>query len=139
MSTLESLVRLHRWQVEERRRQLATLDTLAEKLRQELARLVEERAGEPAAAGGSFVARHVFPSTARREIERQSTLERSLAETEAQRAPAREAFIEALQELKRYEVAIAHRERMRMGAAHRRERVEAGVAVFETFRRASGR
>jgi flagellar FliJ protein len=43
-STLDSLIRLHRWQVDERRRQLAELEGLAEKLRQEMLRLAEERA-----------------------------------------------------------------------------------------------
>jgi flagellar FliJ protein len=139
MSTLDSLIRLHRWQVDERRRQVAELDALAEKLRQELARLAEERTSEQAAAGASFLARHVYPGYLRRAMERQKTLEQSLAETETQTLAAREALAEAFQELKRYEVAQANRERLRITAAARRERLETDAIAIQTFRRANGR
>jgi flagellar export protein FliJ len=139
MSTLDSLIRLHRWQVDERRRQLAELEALALKLRQELARLAEEHTNEQAAAGTSFLARHVYPGYLRRAMERQKTLEQSLAETEAQTLAAREALAEAFQELKRYEVAQASRERLRISAAARRERLETDAIAIETFRRANGR
>jgi flagellar FliJ protein len=139
MSTLESLIRLHRWQVDERRRQVAELEGLSEKLRQEMARLEEERAVEQTAAGASFLARHVYPGYIRRALDRQKTLERSLAETEAQIAQARDALAEAFQELKRYEVASANRDRLRMTAAARRERLETDAIAIANFRRAGGR
>jgi flagellar protein FliJ len=72
-------------------------------------------------------------------MERQKTLEQSLAETEAQTLAAREALAEAFQELKRYEVAQASRERLRISAAARRERLETDAVAIETFRRANGR
>src|SRR5215469_16341579 len=111
--TLDSLIRLHRWQVDERQRQVTELETLAAKLREELARLAEEGAGEPAATGGNLVTRHVYPGTIRRSLHRQTTLEKSLAETEAQTTQARDALAEAVHALKRYEVADAARERLR--------------------------
>jgi flagellar export protein FliJ len=138
MSTLDSLIRLHRWQVDERRRQVAELEGLAEKLRQELARLAEEQAAEQTAAGASFLARHVYPGYIRRALDRQKTLEQSLAETEAQTAQARDALAEAFQELKRYEIAHASRERLRLNAATRRERIETDAIAIENFRRAKG-
>ena len=139
MSTLDTLIRLHRWQVDERRRNVAELEGLAEKLRQELARLAEERTIEQTAAGASFLARHVYPGYIRRSLDRQKTLEQSLAETEAQTAQARDALAEAFQELKRYEIAAASRERLRVAAAARRERLETDAIAIENFRRASGR
>ena len=139
MSTLDTLIRLHRWQVDERRRNVAELEGLAEKLRQELARLAEERTIEQTAAGASFLARHVYPGYIRRSLDRQKTLEQSLAETEAQTAQARDALAEAFQELKRYEIAAASRERLRVAAAARRERLETDAVAIENFRRASGR
>jgi len=139
MSTLESLIRLHRWQVDERRRQVAELEGLAEKLRQEMARLAQERAAEQTAAGASFLARHVYPGYIRHALERQKTLEQSLAATEARIAQARDALAEAFQELKRYEVAAASRERLRISAAARRERLETDAIAIENYRRASRR
>jgi flagellar FliJ protein len=133
--TLETLIRLHRWQVDERRRHVAELEGLAEKLRQELVRLAEERAVEQATAGANLLARHVFPGYIRRSLDRQKTLEQSLAETEQQIAQARDALAEAFQELKRYEIAHANRERLRMNAAARRERIETDAIAIENFRR----
>ncbi len=139
MSTLDSLIRLHRWQVDERRRQVAELEALSARLRGELVRLAEERAREQSAAGASFLAQHVYPGYIRRALERQKTLERSLAEAEAQILQARDALAEAFQELKRYEIAAANRERLRMNAAARRERLETDAIAIENFRRAGGR
>ena len=133
--TLETLIRLHRWQVDERRRQVAELEALAEKLRQELVKLAEERARESEAAGANLLTRHVYPGYIRRALQRQKTLEQSLAETEQQIAEARDALAEAFQELKRYEIAQANRERLRMNAAARRERLETDAIAIENFRR----
>ena len=138
-STLDSLIRLHRWQVDERRRQLAELEGLAEKLRQEMVRLAEERAAEQTAASASFLARHVYPGYIRRALERQKTLEQSLAEADVQIVQARDALADSFQELKRYEVAAANRERLRMNAAARRERIETDAIAIENYRHANGR
>jgi flagellar FliJ protein len=138
-STLDSLIRLHRWQVDERRRQLAELEGLAEKLRQEMVRLAEERTAEQTAASASFLARHVYPGYIRRALERQKTLEQSLAEADVQIVQARDALADSFQELKRYEIAAANRERLRMNAAARRERIETDAIAIENYRRANGR
>ena len=62
-----------------------------------------------------------------------------MAETEAQILQARDALAEAFRELNRYEMALANRERLRMTAAPRRERIETAPIAIETLRRASGR
>ncbi len=60
MSALDSLVRLHRWQLDERRRRLADLDQLAAKLNDDIIRLAEEEAREQAAASASLEAARVL-------------------------------------------------------------------------------
>ena len=136
--TLDTLIRLHRWQVDERRRQVADLEGFAEKLRQELVKLADERATESQTAGTNLLTRHVYPGYIRRALQRQKTLEQSLAETEQQIVTARDVLAEAFQQLKRYEVAQANRERLRMNAAARRERLEADAIAIENFRRRAG-
>src|SRR5215208_2439477 len=62
MSMVENLLRLHRWQLEERRRYLGELESLAERLRVDAVRLTDNDAGaerlDPprprAPAGGAF-------------------------------------------------------------------------------------
>lgn len=118
MSALEGLVRLHRWQLDECRRQLADLDLLAQKLREEQRRLTEEQTAEQAAAAASPEAATAYGSFARGLIERRQKIEQSIASVEQRIAAAREALAETYQEVKRYEIAIANR------ATQRRKRVE---------------
>jgi flagellar protein FliJ len=89
LNAIDGQVRLHRWQLDERRRQLADLDQLALKLRREAERL---RDGE------------TRPTDERRE-----RIGESLASVEQQITLAREALAAAYQEMKRYEVAAANR------------------------------
>lgn len=138
MSTLDSLIRIHRWQLDERRRQLAELEVLSERVRQDLLRLAEERKLEEAAANASFEAQHGFPGYIRGALDRRATLERSLAEVEDQISRARDALAEAFQEMKRYEIASANRDRHRRQQADRRERIELDAVALENFRRRTG-
>ncbi len=106
MNAIDGLVRLHRWQLDERRRQLADLDQLSLKLRREAERLCD--------------------GPARPADERRERIGESLASVEQQIIVVREALAEAYQELKRYEVAAASRlmqpkrrlERARQEATH---------------------
>lgn len=138
MSTMESLIRLHRWQVDERRRHLAELDGLAERLRHALERLGEEQQSEAAAAADSMEAKFGYAGYIRQVMERRRTLEQSLADVEAQIVQARDALAQAFEEMKRYETAAANRERLRLQRAARREGNELDALAIENFRRRSG-
>jgi flagellar export protein FliJ len=135
---LESLIRLHRWRLDERRRQLAELEGFAERLRQDRRRLEAELADEQAAAGRSFEGQLAYPGYLRRVRERRTILDRSLAETEAQIAAAREALGEAFQELKRHEIAQASRDFHQRQQLVRRERIELDALAIENHRRRTG-
>ena len=102
MNAIDGQIRLHRWQLDERRRQLADLDQLALKLRREAERLCQEKAR---------------PGDNRRQ-----RIGASLASVEQQRALAREALAATYQEMKRYEVAAANAHRL-MQPQRRVERV----------------
>ena len=138
MSTLESLIRIHRWQLDERRRQLAELEVLAERVRQDLLRLAEERRLEEAAANATFEASHAFPGYLRGALDRRATLERSLVEVGEQIVRTRDELADAFQEMKRYEIASANRERHRQHQADRRERIELDGIALENYRRRTG-
>lgn len=121
MSTLESLIRLHRFQLDERRRQLADLDQLAAKLRQELERLEIEQKVEQTIAAQSFEAAQGYGAYARNLIERRQRLTHSLAEVEQQILQAREELAEAFQEVKRYEITADNRARQQRQKLARRQ------------------
>lgn len=138
MSTLDSLIRLHRWKLDERRRQLAELETFAESLRQDRQRLDEEHAREQQVAAQSLEGQFAYPGYLSYARERQNTLERSLAETNEQIARSREALADAFQELKRHEIAAASREYQQRQQRARRERIELDAVAIENYRRRSG-
>ncbi len=117
MTAIDSLIRLHRWQLDERRRQLAELETLAEKLRGEEMRLLAEQSGEQDAASSSTEAASAYGAYAAHVIEKRRKIAQSLASVEQQVALAREALSDSYREVKRYEIAAATR------AAQQRKRV----------------
>jgi flagellar protein FliJ len=135
MSALESLIRLHRWHLDERRRDLATLETLAEKLREERHKLDAEGKREQAVAGSSAEAALGYAGYARSLIDRRRKLEQSQTEVAEQIVRAREALAEAFQEMKRYEIAAANRQRQQeQREAKRQQRVMDDLGA-ESFRR----
>ena len=109
MSTLDSLIRLHRWQLDEQRRRVAELEALAAKLRGDVQRLDAEQTSEQEFAGRSPEASFGYGSYASALIERRRKLHQSLVDAEKQINAAREALAEAFQEAKRYEIAAAKR------------------------------
>ncbi len=109
MSTLDSLIRLHRWQLDEQRRQVAEFEALGDRLRMELHRLDDEELDEQQVAVDSHEASFAYSGYARTLIDRRDRLAKSLADTEQQTLRAREALESAFQEVKRYETAAANR------------------------------
>jgi len=60
MSTLDTLIRLNRWKLDERRRQLGELERLFERLGSEAVRLEEELTREQRIAGASLEAGYAY-------------------------------------------------------------------------------
>ncbi len=100
MSILENRLSLGRLQCEERRRYVAELDSLAQRLRADAWRLRAEI--ERAIAAGN-------PVFAGPLLDRHNKLARSIAAIDARIAEAGDALAAAERELKRYELARAQR------------------------------
>jgi flagellar protein FliJ len=139
MSTLDSLIRLHRWQVDERRRRVAELEELAEKLREDLRRLEAEQASEQEIAQRMPEVTSSYGSYAGALIERRRKLNQSLTDTEQQTAKAREVLAEAYQEAKRYEIAAARRVLNQRQQADRLEQHDMDELAIDIHRRTHSR
>lgn len=135
MSALESLIRLHRWQIDERKRHLADLEALAAKLREEQRRLALEEEREQAAASASPEGAYAYAGYAHGLIERRRKLVQSLAEIDGQVAKAREALAEAFQEVKRYEITAATRLRQQQLREQKRQQRTLDELGVDTYRR----
>jgi flagellar FliJ protein len=139
VSALDSLVRLHRWQLDEQRRQLAELEGLAGRLRAEAERLAAEQVREQATAARSIEAGSAYGGYARRLIERRDKLAQSLAAVEQEIVAARDAVNNAFQEMKRYETAAANRAAQRQRRLARAEQRVLDEIGLEMFRRGARR
>ena len=109
MSVLDNRLRHHRWELDERRRFLAELETLAARLRRDAQRLHWEIEQETGAARIEQKPGVVYPIFVQPLLERRKKLEGSIVEIEAQIAEARETVATAEQEVSLCEAAWTHR------------------------------
>jgi flagellar FliJ protein len=115
MKSRESLIRLKRFQVEEKRRRIsqiemmvAEFDRMASDLDREI-RIEEERAGI------SDPTHYAYPTYAQAALQRRENLRRSAGELRGQLDEARADFDEEFEELRKFEM-LDDRERSEQGA-----------------------
>ena len=135
MRALKGLIRVHKWQLDERRQQLAQLERLEERLRNELAKLDEEAAREEAVAAGNPEAARAWASYAEALRARRQTYENSLADVAGQLVLAREALAESFQEVKRYEIAAAARQKRERTVVEQRLQIQQDEIALQIYRR----
>ena len=124
MTAFGSLVRVHSWALNEKRQKLADLEYLADKMRQDLARLEAELNDEQRAAAGSIEGTIAFPAFVAAALERRKKLRESIADLGLAIDVARAEVREAFQEVKKYELARDNDERREREKAARREQNE---------------
>ncbi len=138
MSDLRTLIRLHRWQLDEKRRVLADLQGLVDRLGAEAQRLADELAHEAEIARGSATPPLGFANYSRTMRQRQDRLAQSIQQVEQQIATATEEITTAFQELKKYEQVQADRlERSKLRARKTEEATLDEVAITGHRRRAA--
>ena len=103
MRSLDSLVRLHRWKVDELRRETATLERLAADLAAQADALAAEVAHEQEVAAADQAVGLAYGPYAAVAVERRRRIESSRAEVAARIATLRETLRSAFIELKRHE------------------------------------
>jgi chromosome segregation ATPase len=106
--SVAATVRMHKWRLEERTRVVDELERLREKLIAASTQL-ESELGDPG-RGRPALANQGYAQAVGQRRER---IAKSLADVEAQMDQARKDVAEAFDELKKYEAALANRERMR--------------------------
>ncbi|HLI21139.1 MAG TPA: flagellar FliJ family protein [Stellaceae bacterium] len=135
MSSLDTLIKLHRWQLDEQRRKVAEFESLAAKLRGELQRLDEEEVSEQQVAEDSHEANYAYSGYARGLIDRRNKLMKSVEETEQQIVQARAELADAFAEVKRYEIAAANRLLAKHRGLERLRQQELDEVAVDGFRR----
>ena len=130
MKGIVALIRLHRWQLEQKRLILAELERLQANLFHQADQLEEELGHEQYIAAHSEEALFVYAGYARAFILRRDTLAESIADVEGQISEAHQAVTEAFQEVKRYEIAEEqHEERRAVEVARRDQAILDEIAL----------
>ena len=118
MKSRDALIRLKRFEVEERRRKVADIETMIGDFNHMAADLDRQIAIEQERAGISDVNHYAYPTFAKAALQRRNNLAVSAADLEAKLAAARGELDEASEELKKIELLEERdAERMRLEQA----------------------
>lgn len=132
---LKGLIRLHKWEVDEKRRKLGELLRLLDNLEAQARALEEEVVREQRAANDSpNEAGFLYGGYAETVIDRRDRLRDSIAKMEDSIAEAREDLRVAYVELKKFEVAQETRERREAREAARREQATLDEVGLQGYR-----
>lgn len=138
MKGIAAMVRVHKWKLEERSRVLQELERLRQKLQQAAAQLEAELVAEQHQARGGGPGAYTYGGYAQAVIQRREHIAKSLAEVAAETEQARKEVAAAFQELKKYELALANREKQKKQKEDKAERTTLDELGIETHRRKGG-
>ncbi len=141
MKDLKSLIRLQKFLLDEKRRSLQEMESLRVHFDTALARLEAEVRAETRTVETSPEMAFAFADYAASARERRLKLIDSIDESERQIERARDAVNEAFQELKKYQITQANRQRMAAQRAARLEQAnldEIGLITYRRRGRAAG-
>jgi flagellar FliJ protein len=104
MKTRDTLIRLRRFEVDEKRQQVADIETMLADFRRMATDLDRQIEVEQEQAGVSDVNHHSYPTFAKAAIERRDNLMASVQDLEEKLAHAQDNLAEAYEELKKVEM-----------------------------------
>lgn len=137
MKGLPTLIRLRKWELEEKRRKVSDLEALEQQLGEAIARLDDEVQMEQAVATASGEVNFAYGPFAAAAVERRRTLKASVDDVRQQIIAAQEEVTIAYQELKKYEVAQSNRRRRARDEQGRRDQIILDDISIEGFRRSN--
>lgn len=135
MRNRESLIRLHKFQVDEKRRKVAELELMLAEFRQRERDLEAQVEAEQRKAGISDVAHFAYPMFAKSVIRRRENILQSIDGIERQLEVAKEELAGAFRELKKYELLEDGRKRKVRKEIMRVEQAELDEIALTIHRR----
>jgi flagellar export protein FliJ len=138
MADLGGVIRLKRFQLDEKRRVLADLNALLTELLAERDRLDAQVLVEQAKAEESLEGQMAYGKFAQAAIARRKRLVDSIAQVEGQIETATDQVREAMGELKKFEITQAEREKRARAKVRRRETQAMDDIAIERFQRKTG-
>lgn len=132
MKNREMLIRLHRFQVDEKRRQVGELESMIDEFRRKERDLEAQVQAEQVKAGISDIGHFAYPMFAKSVLSRRENILHSIKEIDLQLEVAREELAGSYRELKKYEVLEEGRQRRAretVAAREQREQDDIGLAM----------
>ncbi|MGE4219098.1 MAG: flagellar FliJ family protein [Alphaproteobacteria bacterium] len=137
-STLDKLIRYHRFLLDEKRRALREMEDAEARIVAAIETLEMEIRREQTVAGGSTEVGFAYGGYAARAIRRRTGLKQQLAAAQAEVEAAREALALAFENLKKYEITRDIRDEAARQEAARREQVFLDEIALNQHRRREG-
>jgi chromosome segregation ATPase len=138
VSSLDQMLRLQKWSLDEKRRQAADLEALIERLNDDVRRLDEEVARETDAARNDLELQRVLPSYRTMMAERRERILKSVGDLTAELEKLRDQIMEAFSDLKKTEQTILNRQQRQRVAQRRQEQIRADEMGLNMHRRKKG-
>jgi septal ring factor EnvC (AmiA/AmiB activator) len=138
VSSLDQMVRLQKWSLDEKRRQAADLEALIERLHDDTRRLDEEVAREIEAARADLELQRVLPRYRAMMAERRERILKSVADLTSELEKLRDQIMEAFSDLKKTEQTILNRQQRQRTTQRRREQIRADEMGLNMHRRKKG-
>lgn len=101
---LKGIVRLHKWQVDEKRRQITELEEMRSELEGKLKKLITDLATEQTKLSNSNVVDINYANYATHVMKRQENIEASIVEVDVSIENMKDELAESFKELKKYEI-----------------------------------
>jgi flagellar FliJ protein len=138
VADLKTLIRLHKFQLDEKRRALAEIMTVIEGMQKQRQAQEEELATEQRLSGESMEAARAFPAYAKETKHRIELLGQAIAQVRIKEQEMADMVQEAFEELKRIETIQERRlaeEEAEQARAERQELDEIGAIAYDRRRR----
>jgi len=135
VNSLKTVIRLNKWQLDEKRRAVTELHNLRDQFLAQIERLEEEIIREREVARGDLTAARIFPGYLKAARDRRARLDQSVAQTDKKIAEAEEAVADAYRELKKFELAEEERVRLEKLKIRRKEDAVLDETAGVGFRR----
>jgi len=132
---LATLVRMHRWQLDEKRKTITELERLRDGLRQQHRRLDDELDAEKAKADATLEGARTFPAYLADLRARQDRLARSVEEIETQIEAANVELAQTFREYKKHETVLTNRIRRARFEADRKQQLALDEMALQGHRR----
>ncbi len=135
MNGITNLIRIHKWQLDEKRRAIADMEHLLAGFQDQLAKLDREQEMELRVAGQNEETRFAYVNYAKAAGIRRENLVASITEAEQRIAESQEEVAEIYQDLKKYEISEETRLRLLHEQQKKRLQQEMDALSIDMHRR----